>query len=824
MSTITAGDATPGEKYTTRGQETVTAGAVVDDNGVKFRVVVSTQGVSTHLPMDFPLTPLDDVVVKIQDLVDLPEEELRPRLEALSDDEMEALIDEDGRTWILDYAHERAVARDGPEGQQAEAPRPIVGPGDAVEDDAPPPMAAKLAIAEPTPGDVTTSGLRPHDVVVGSIPDAGSDSPSVTGRDDPPPADNVVQLPSKPAEPSGDGEPGQDQSPILESPNVVIGIDHASGNEGDGASFSLMEKTAEGYKVIATAPARPGMGICSMCSTEQSTSPKVGDEQLQVLQAHTNPDGAYCMGGGKPPADPASIVPPDDAGEEQRGNGQDAPDAVAPAVDLWQGQVRAGKRIDIVKAAATLEDVERLRQTPADPALQTSVEREFDRQAAGLQRVIDAEAKGTLKQQIKRLRELLLQPQTKGRPGAMQLAEERLAVLDPPAPAPAAVLTENGWGMQIGPNVVGLEKHLEEMLHSRLGEKIPVTVSTILDEAAAAEDARPVAYIVIGRSDGGWDTDAAVGHVVSEMTLASLGGGVSWEVNILPLDPPMSLGRPATADDLETYLQDRLESFRNVVTNVTVSPDGDGMLVLVVGGSDEDLAYVEAVLAREDVGGPGVEYVVRSDAEEEVEQPAAPAPPAAEPVSEPDPPSWDLSALPFGARVARSSFACARELIADVQDTANGPALLCNAWAAVEKVEGDTRLLELIEERWEAITGHAWVTDPPLPESVPGDAPPAEGVIVEAPPPGAAEVTEEQMAAAHRFAEARFAEARPSPAPAPKRPGPPAHDGYVAQMEEPMRKLQKWLSEWPAHALIAQRVGIRMEIHLTNEPPADLGE
>ncbi len=104
---ITAGDAVEGQEYTTGGRSTVTAGELVDGpDDTQLRRIVNEHGVHTDVALDYPLWAIEDPSVAVG-LVGLPESALRPRLDDLTDDQLTELVDQDGRTWLVQYQLDR---------------------------------------------------------------------------------------------------------------------------------------------------------------------------------------------------------------------------------------------------------------------------------------------------------------------------------------------------------------------------------------------------------------------------------------------------------------------------------------------------------------------------------------------------------------------------------------------------------------------------------------------------------------------------------------------------------------------------------------------
>lgn len=107
---IKAGDATPGTQYLTRGQDLITAGDVIDDNGTNYRRVTSSAGTHIDVPMDYPLWVEDGAEDDWGDLVGLPEADLLPKLAGLDLGDLEQLADMDGRSCVVEAYQARLAA------------------------------------------------------------------------------------------------------------------------------------------------------------------------------------------------------------------------------------------------------------------------------------------------------------------------------------------------------------------------------------------------------------------------------------------------------------------------------------------------------------------------------------------------------------------------------------------------------------------------------------------------------------------------------------------------------------------------------------------
>jgi len=654
-SPITAGAAVPGTKYTTRGQELVTAGALVEDAGVQYRRVTTQLGVHSDLPMDYPLYPLDAASSRVGALVGLPEDELRPQLAKLSAEELDELADQDGRTWVLDAVvdlqlpHVAQMRQDEEDEDDALA---ASTDGDGVHGVvAPPPMAdsspdtcddkpARLRIAAPVPPDADTVSpaveLDEEDDAGDVCPFTGLPERIMQG------AVEAVRTGNLLGDTDTDADDPQQAAGAALVELAALDDDTAedTGTDGDGAEVVALPQPTRPAPAQATDQDQPppppllpaGMGLCSVCGSQDRIKPKVGDEQVLVLVAHNGSTGGYCMGSGCPPAvdRPPRPAPVDPAG-------------------VWDGATTADERLAIVKDCSTVAEVERLRLAPSPtPELQAAVKREFDRQVAGLARVDEALALDGAQAQVARLRDLLTQTRTTARPGVVAYAQRELQRRE------AAMDPQRATG-------------------------------DALDRLAAA---------------GGWPPrlDGEADDAMRERVLAAL---------------RPAAGTPAA---LEAALEAALAQ-AGMPHNVTITqgPQPGAVDVLVVGAA---LAALDLVTDRLDALLPaGVQARVRSDqavtptqlvdATDDTRQPIAqlvdPSPAA---------PPWDLGARPWPERVAMSSLAAALELIREQRDAA----MLREAWVQVELADGNTALLEACEERWESLTGDSWDTDPEVPE------------------------------------------------------------------------------------------------------------
>ena len=705
MPTIKAGDAKPGTNYTTRGQEEITAGDLVEDSGTQYRRVVNAMGVHSDLPLDYPLQTVDAAVARVAALVGLPEAELRPQLADLDDDELDELADQDGRTWVLDavadlLADARTAQKRGTGQTQAEADARQLQRAAAVAARGPTASLTALIMQDSLQG----VGLHPMDQAEFLLDEA---------------RDNDTAMPQ--AYLAGlNGQPNTYGGDTVDSELWVLG------------AAELQDKVEAG-DVVFDAAGQP--------------------EVVPAAPAHADP---------------------------------------------WAGTTTGTERIVLVKACDSTSKVEALRKAPAPTTpLQAAVVREFDRQVAGLDRVAEALALPA-DQVVGRLQAMLSQARTTARPGVVALVNQQLLRLDPPT-SPA-----------------DLEHQLEQQLEAA-GHPHNVTIT-------AAPEAGHLYVLVVGADQ------------------ATLGLATELLAELLPV---------GTSADVTS---DLVAAPNGVEVGDGGSTDPDDELPPV----DEDPPGTE---------GPG-------------DEPPADEPPGGSTGPDEDPPdlvplavaapAWDLSALPWSQQVAQASQAGAMELIQE-QDN---PHSLRAAWLAVQQADGATSLLEALETRWELVTGDSWDIDPSLPAGVTLEDPVGGDLIMS--PAAMAQLAAATTLADEALLDGRAAYANGQPRSdgagshwwtqgwdqaseqaerrrgvaelppgygrvvvgdcevvlplaeleargylSPRQPKAKAHSDLQSQARA-LQDLRNYLEQWPVLALAAQALGLRMELRLNNEPPADL--
>ena len=564
-------------------------------------------------------------------------------------------------------------------------------------------------------------------------------------------------------------------------------LDGADTNhDGDGAEVVALPQPTRPAPAQAQAidqdqvqppPLPAGMGLCSVCGSQDRIKPKVGNEQVLVLVAHSSPTARYCMGSGRPPAveRPARPAPVDPAG-------------------VWDGATTADERLARVKDCSTPDEVDRLRLAPSPaPELQAAVKREFDRQVAALGRVDEALAMDGAPAQVARLRDLLAQSRTTARPGVVAYAQRVLQRLE------AAMDPRLATG-----------EHLDRLLQSTgLPNRLPGE-----DDAALRE--RLLAYLRSASGGTPVELEAALEAALAEAGMAhnvTIGMGQQpGEVDVLVV------GGDLAALDLVT---DRLADLAPAGTRAIVRSD----LEVTPNGvevEDDPLAWT------------------RGDPDQAMARMQRGATPVAVQAVATNPPPWDLGAQPWPKQVAMASRAAALELIQEQQEPdllrdawvaitqADGETVLLEAceeqWEALTGSSWDTD--PEVPGQPRRGPGLPLPTPPPAPKPEPPDEDESQPQRRHGGARGPRAVYDAELRLDLGDAEGRAAAVRAdleaAAAAADRLAARKADPSRLAAKAQALQQLQTYLQQWPVQALAAQSLGIRMEIRLDNTPPTDL--
>jgi hypothetical protein len=817
---IKAGDATPGQKYTTRGQETVTAGELYMKEGVNYRRVIGAEGVHTDLPLGFMLFPADRTG-GVAHLVGLPEAELRPMLAGLTPDQLDDLADEDGRTWVLDAVADLQLAAGG---VNERPPLDIEGAAREMLTD-----AEAAGDARPTAYLAGYQG-QTNGYIDGSI-DAALWSMGRVELDKLV-ADGVVQA----------------------APNTDADAD-ADGANLDAAEAALLAKLAvDGWLGIERGSIeRSGAmglvieGVAKWSDDEAGILLITDKGQSLIDNAHADLGGTLsCIFHGHHEGDTCPTCSANDSDDTQD---------TAPT---WGSSVTGNDRLDIVKACSTPEEVKALRQATAEPPLQTVVAREFDRQLDSLKKVQDlVDNPGSMRPKTLtgKLRGMTEQTRTKNRPGLIKLIERLLLALDPPAPdvvdelasglkttidGAAAVLDAVGAGDYDGDPSLQVDTGASDLIEATHDCDTAGCDGSGVDccdgsTRAAHDDAGYVRLGAIGWS--GDDDNSPLQRCdcpfagTSSEHLWHLGWdsaleGMDAMMDGSPIESnPHRPGSPVAAAWAHGW----------TITSEQTSPKADEL--------EPPVAPDPAPAPVQKEPAPEVGEVI--DAEYELD----------------DAPAWDQGNKPWPVQVAEASRACALEMIQEQEDTAE----LVEAWKEIECGSRDVGLQGEIERSWEALTGKPFTPDLVLVPVIPDQPeksepnPPLTAVeisIVEDAGRLEAEIyklkqeriTEEGFWKAENERLAlELEQARAEVAETSRRAViaevqgryklPETHgiykdgdievvlpvDKLIETMDTPaagMTDLQKWLAAWPLRAVEARAQGLRLELNLNNDHPS----
>lgn len=427
MNKIKAGDAVAGQQYLTKSGTTVTASELIDDG--LYRRVFDEDDIRTDLPISYPLTPVK-TEPDISGLVGLDRAELEPQLAALDPDALDALVEADGRGWIVDVVSRILMDVDDPDRATCEVCGASVllihGEGSPVTEahkDADGGFCLGSGREEgwtPTPTDDDEAGgvdALPGQQLIegGEVPDTDTDT--------------VAQIRAVLERALG-GRYGDGTQTVLEAGSALIALLGEKGKrqhpilsilpllskmpEDEALDFLAFLGRAEAFKDSLTTTATDEETDQGEADEQQSDKADLETSPPTPTATGTDPDIAKKL------EDLGAVKVADKKPADTDGDGESSG-------STWVSETEEGRIIQ-VKACDSTGALALLRLAPTP---QSTVTREMERHHVALERVIDASGRDISdKAKIGSLRKTLAGKRAQSRPGVVVLIERLIAGLD----------------------------------------------------------------------------------------------------------------------------------------------------------------------------------------------------------------------------------------------------------------------------------------------------------------------------------------------------------------------------------------------------------